>query len=431
MLSAMPSLLRFHTALPPLLAVGLLALSLAGCEPPPPPSGSSLPPQSSATAAASSSASSEVEPAGARSAKKEADSAIVIGERQTFSSTILGEDRTIFVYTPPGYKTSGAAYPVLYLLDGETNFHHTTGLVDFLSSRQRAPEMIVVGVTNTVRDRDLTPTAIKDRPASGGGAKFLSFLKDELGRRIEGAYRTVPYRILVGHSLGGLFSVYALTSAPDAFNAYVSISPSLWWDDELMRRNAEELFAKRPDLQAFLYISVGNEPGRMLDGNKAFAAMLKAKAPKGIVWDFKHMEREDHGSIVHRTTYDALEALFTGYQLPPGVDDVKALKAHYESLSKRFHFEVKPPEVAVNLFGYGLMEKRREEAIAAFELNVKLYPGSANVYDSLGEAYEKSGKLDLAKVNYEKAVRMATESADPLLPAFKQNLERVSKSASK
>ena len=68
---------------------------------------------------------------------------------------------------------------------------------------------------------------------------------------------------------------------------------------------------------------------------------------------------------------------------------------------------------------------------AAFELNVKLYPGSANVYDSLGEAYEKTGKPDLAKVNYEKAVRIATENADPLLPVFKQNLERVSKSDSK
>jgi uncharacterized protein len=425
----MTSLLRLHHALPPLLAAGLLALSLAGCEPPQP-AGSTPPPQSSA-AVDPASPSSVVDPTGARPTAKDANSAIVIGERQTFRSTILGEDRTIFVYTPSSYKTSDAAYPVLYLLDGETNFHHTTGLVDFMSSKQRAPEMIVVGITNTVRDRDLTPTAIKDRPASGGGAKFLSFLKEEVGRRIESTYRTAPYRILVGHSLGGLFSVYAFTSAPDAFNAYVSISPSLWWDDELMRRNAEELFAKRPELQAFLYITVGNEPGKMLDGNKSFVEMLKAKAPKGLVWDFKHMEREDHGSIVHRTTYDALESLFTGYQPPQGLDSLKALLAHYEALSKKLRFEVKPPESAVNMFAYGLMEKRPEEAMAAFELNVKHYPGSANVYDSLAEAYEKSGKLDLAKANYEKAVRKATENDDPLLPVFKQNLERMSKSAAK
>lgn len=425
--------LRLHDALLPRLAAGLLALSIAGCEPqPPPPSASSPPPPSSVAAgAAPSPTSSVVDQAGARPAAKEADSAIVIGERQTFRSTILGEDRTIFVYTPRSYNTSDAAYPVLYLLDGETNFHHTTGLVDFLSSRQRAPEMIVVGVTNTVRDRDLTPTALKDRPQSGGGAKFLSFLKEELRSRIEGAYRTVPYRVLVGHSLGGLFSVYALTSAPDAFNAYVSISPSLWWDDELMRRDAEKLFTKRPELQAFLYITVGNEPGRMLDGNKSFAAMLKAKAPKGLAWDFKHMEREDHGSIVLRTTYDALEALFAGYQLPPEVDSAKGLEAHYAGLSKKLHFEVRPPEGAVNIFAYGLMEKRPEEALAVFELNVRLYPGSANVYDSLGEAYEKSGKLDLAKANYEKAVRKGTESSDPLLPLFKQNLDRIRKSAAK
>lgn len=383
-----------------------------------------------ANAAPSASASAS-DPAGARPADKGAGSAIVIGEQQTFRSTILGEDRTILVHTPAGYKRSKAAYPVLYLLDGEENFHHTTGLTTFLSGAQRAPEMIVVGVTNTDRVRDLSPTALKDMPNSGGSAKFLAFLEDELRPRIEGSYRTAPYRILVGHSLGGLVAIQALTSAPEAFNAYVCISPSLWWDDRLMIREAEKAFTRSPDLKAFLYFSVGNEPGGMLDGNKAFAAMLKAKAPKGLQWEFKYMERENHGSTPHRTTQDALEALFAGWEVPKGVDTVKGLQAHYEALSKKFPFATKVPETSLNRLGYLVMEEKPDEALAAFQLNVQLYPDSPNVYDSLGEAYEKAGKMDLARTNCETAVRKATESSDPLLPALTLHLDKIKKSSAK
>jgi uncharacterized protein len=412
----------------PFLAAAMLAASAAGCETAP--TGAQPSPTQQAGSEAST-ARPTAAPVGARPADaKEADNPLVIGERLTLRSNILGEERVILVHTPPGYKRSKAAYPVLYLLDGDAHFHHTTGLTTFLANNQRSPELIVVGVTNTDRGRDLTPTAMKDRPGSGGGAKFLSFLKDELRPRIERDYRTTPYRILVGHSLGGLFAAYALVSAPDAFNAYVSISPSLWWDDELMRREAETLFTKRPDLQAFLYFTVGDEPGRMFDGNKSFATMLKAKAPKGLTWDFKHMERENHGTLVHRTIHDALEALFAEWEAPKTVETVKALQAHYEALSKKFAIDNKVPENVVNNFGYALMDKNREEAIAAFQLNVQLYPDSANVYDSLAEAYEKSGKLDLAKTNYEMAVRKAPE-ADPTLPVFKANLERVSKASAK
>lgn len=423
---AITSSRRRHNAIALLLAAGLLAGSSAGCETKAPPSGSITTVQASAVASAAP--LPEVS-ATARPAVKEADSAIVIGERQTFRSTVLGEDRTILVHTPASYKQGKAAYPVLYLLDGEEHFHHTTGITTFLSMVERAPELIVVGVSSGVgdeRERDLTPTALKDKPGSGGGARFLTFLKDELQPRIEGAYRTEPYRILVGHSLGGLFALQVLSTAPDTFNAYVAMSPSLWWGDRVLVREAEASFARRPDLQAFLFLTVGNEPGRMVDDTSALAAMLKGKAPRGLHWQLEHLEREKHLTIPHRSTQDALEALFAGWEPPASLDTVKGVQAHYEALSKRFHFEVKIPEVVLNNFGYDHLEKRRDEAIAAFKLIVQLYPDSAGGYDSLGEAFENGGQLDLAKASYASAVRTATENADPGLAAMKVNLERVS-----
>jgi tetratricopeptide (TPR) repeat protein len=70
-----------------------------------------------------------------------------------------------------------------------------------------------------------------------------------------------------------------------------------------------------------------------------------------------------------------------------------------------------------------------EEAVAAFKLNVERYPGSANVYDSLAEAYERGGKLDLALPNYEKAHALGVQTNDPNTNVFKTNLDRVTAQA--
>ena len=72
-----------------------------------------------------------------------------------------------------------------------------------------------------------------------------------------------------------------------------------------------------------------------------------------------------------------------------------------------------------------MAEGKMDEAIAVFKSNVERYPHSANVYDSLAEAYEKSGKLDLARPNYEKAVELGAQNNDPNLQLYKNNFERL------
>src|SRR5882724_7629296 len=79
-------------------------------------------------------------------------------EKLTIKSSVLGEDRIILVRTPPGYEKSKLAYPVLYMTDGDAHIGHTASTIEFLSRNGRMPEMIVVGITNTDRTRDLTPT---------------------------------------------------------------------------------------------------------------------------------------------------------------------------------------------------------------------------------------------------------------------------------
>ena len=130
-----------------------------------------------------------------------ANNSIQIGETLEIQSKIMNETRTIQVHIPESYKNSDKKYPVLYLTDGPGHFKHTVGTVNFLARNNRIPEMIIVGVANTKRTRDLTP-AIRDENrenfADGGGAdKFLSFFEKELIPLVEEKYRTQPFRVLV------------------------------------------------------------------------------------------------------------------------------------------------------------------------------------------------------------------------------------------
>ena len=137
----------------------------------------------------------------------------------TIKSSALGEDRVILVRTPPGYATNNVKYPVLYMTDGDAHIGHTSSTIDFLVRNGRMSDLIVVGIPNTDRTRDLTPTKANGPnagqfPTAGGADKFLKFIEAELIPEIEKTYRVQPYRILAGHSFGGLFAVHALITRP-------------------------------------------------------------------------------------------------------------------------------------------------------------------------------------------------------------------------
>jgi predicted alpha/beta superfamily hydrolase len=122
---------------------------------------------------------------------------------EIIASEILDENRPISIYLPRNYASSGASYPVLYLLDGEKHIFHVTGLVDFLVSVGRIPELIIVGIHGIDRYRDYTPNKIEHHAGTGGALKFTKFLMDELFGHIESTYRTRPFRMIFGHSYGG------------------------------------------------------------------------------------------------------------------------------------------------------------------------------------------------------------------------------------
>lgn len=360
---------------------------------------------------------------------------IYLGELHKLQSQVLGEERIILVYTPTGYQDDNEKYPVMYLLDGTANFHHVTGIVDFMTRQRLISPTIVVALANTDRVRDFTPSKDNSRAGTnfttaGGAANFLGFLTDELIPYINKNYRTQNYRILVGHSFGGLFAIDALLSKPESFNAYFAISPTFWWNDSYLSRLARISFKNNPDLNNFLYITMGNEGERMLDAADRFKLELEDEAPSGLDWHYEYMPEETHNSTPHRSIYNALEVLYDGWQLPGMYLDsnVTIVEDFYQNLSTKFGYKIDVPELILNLMGYrALGNEDYERAIKIFKLAAHKYPKSANVYDSLGEGYEAVGEYEEAKLNYQLAIQRGEEISDPNLPTYKYHLENIQK----
>ena len=372
------------------------------------------------------------------------DIAPPIPQKLTIHSNILNEDRIIWVRTPKVYDQGKDVYPVLYLADGPAHINEIGSTIDFLVQNGRMPQLLVVGIANTDRTRDLTPTrwdqklpdgTVNANPTSGGGDHFIDFIQTELIPEIEKRYRTAHYRIFAGHSLGGLTAIHILITRPELFDAYIAVSPSLQWDDLRTVREAQAFFAAHAELNKTLFFSLANEgdtPNPMGDGFEQFQANLKAHTPKDFRWDSARYHDEDHGSTVLRAHYAGLRTIFADWPfqrdpnsgLPAG--GLAGLEKHYQALSQRYGYEVPLPENLMNGLGYGLMGKKNfDEAIAVFQRNVVLYPASANVYDSLGEGYENAGKFDLATQNFQKAIEVGTKSGDPNLSEYQGHLKRV------
>ena len=301
-------------------------------------------------------------------------------------------------------------------------------------------DFIIVGVTNTDRTRDLTPAKSTTKnaagelqnPTAGGADNFLKFFETELIPEIEKQYRVQPYRILAGHSLGGLFAIHVMITKTSLFNSYIAVSPSLQWENGEALKRAEDFLKNQKELKVTLFASIGNEPGRIGESFDRFKEVLSKTNIKGFEWQAERMSDEDHGSVVLRSHYFGLRKVYADWQAPRDtqtgtfVGGLQGVDAHYKKLSERFGYTIPTPENLINNLGYQLLaQSKPDEAIAAFKANVERYPASANVYDSLAEAYERGGRIDLAEPLYDKARILGQQNNDPNAALYKTNYERA------
>lgn len=369
------------------------------------------------------------------------DNNIIAGTIDSIYSKVLHENRQIWVYVPNSAGNTIYApqhYPVVYLLDGESHFYSVMGMIHQLGEANGntiCPQMIVVGIPNTDRTRALTPTHIAASlytdsnfsKTSGGGENFTAFPEKELIPFIDSLYPTAPYRMLIGHSLGGLMIINTLINHTNLFNSYLAIDPSLWWDNQKLLNQATSVLSSKKFDGKTLFLAVTNtmSPGMdtsmvMKDTSGAtlhirsilqFAKILQSNPNNNLRWNWKYYNGDDHSSVPLISEYDALHFIFSDYKMPslnlgdPSFNTDSLIKTHFRKVSAQMDYTVLPPEPLINQLGYDFMQNKMfDKAFAFFRMNMDNYPKSFNVYDSMSDFYAAKGDKEKAIEYYSKAL---------------------------
>jgi uncharacterized protein len=373
---------------------------------------------------------------------------VIVAKRIRINSTILGEERTVFVSTPSGYVDSTASFPVMYVLDGDPDvIAFYSGMLNNLSDYEICPGIIIVAIENTFRMRDMAPSKPKynqqgveikyyNEEKVGEADKFLDFIGTELFPFIEKNYRTVPYRIFSGHSAAAMCVTYAFLTHNNMFNGYIAMSPSFEWDSGLLNRIAEEKAGSLNIKYRQFYFSIGGDeiPSDIGDSHN-FAKTLKTKSPAGLKWKFDYIANEDHGSQVTLALYNGIRFIYEGWKFDYDkmvAGGLSAINSFYQNLTDRFGYEILPDKNTMNSIAWEVKRSGRlDEAITILEDNTRRHPEYPEAYSYLAEVYSAAGKYEFALKSIETAVKLATDQNDDNLKRYKIILERTLKASKK
>lgn len=354
---------------------------------------------------------------------------IVIGDAHRLYSTVLSEERSYRVHLPPSYRwAENRRYPVLYLLDAPSQFASVTATVDALSDSGEIPELIVVGIDNTSRMRDFTPTDWEAWVGGGGAPNFKRFLATELIPAIDRDLRTNDFRVLHGHSLGGLFALYCLADEPSLFRGYLALAPSLDWDGNWPQHALEKSFAASKATNAFVYVARADDFDRPLADYNALVGVLKHKAPKSLRWSERAFPDETHRSMSLLATIDGLRQLYAGYRYHPDLmpKGLAYAEKHYADVSKTVGTTLPVPgEVYADFGEETIGAGKKEEGLALVQRGVDIDPQSPGAWDRLARAYALLDRWDDAVRASERALALANRFEQTPLSYYVDRLKRM------
>ena len=349
-----------------------------------------------------------------------------VGILDSIYSNVLKESREIYIQIPSSYNPEKKQkYPIAFILDGEV-FLPTLSDVHGYYSGGFMPEMVLVGISNNKnRIRDLTTSTIKTKygmpfnEKNGEADNFIKFIEKELIPFIENKYPVTNFRTLIGHSYGGLFTMYTLINHPHLFANYLAIDPSLDWDDQKLLKEAQELLTTQKYENKSLFVSLSGQlhmqdskitiDNVMKDttdftlfarSNIAFSNLVKQNNQNGLFFDWEFYPKDLHGTIPLPSIMDGLISIFEWYQME-NTDKINSfdtskeelfdiIKYREKKLKEHFGYSAPPyPEELLNMSGYMNMDMHQpEKAKMYFELAIEYYPKSANAYDSMADYYE-------------------------------------------
>lgn len=333
-------------------------------------------------------------------------------QRLTINSELLGEDVTVQISLPETYHHSDSfLYPVLVVLDGSTQFNHSAASVNFYSTYAVIPEMIVVGVSLKNRLMFYTQSEPEAFAGRAGKADILTrFLQDELLNLLNAQYRVAPYYVIAGHSLSGLYTSHLAVKGHSKFNAVISISPSLWWDEAVIVADYKKNHTTSMAKPMRWFISMASEPNEMPEAFERMLLALKHHSKSGLYHSYARFPDETHDSTPLIGVAKGLRAIFSGWNAVPGVDvmPMSALTTFYENKTKEFGYKF---PLSVHQFNvYGLKAAYEDKPAWGIEILAKgteTFPDSEILWDSLATAYSLNNNLPAALIASERALELA------------------------
>lgn len=344
---------------------------------------------------------------------------ISIGERYSFDSEVLNEERSYQVYLPPSYySNSNGKFPVLYLLDGDYNFHYDTGLVEFLSNTAfTIPEMIVIGIS----DKGSTKQLANSDPKKTADT-FIQFINKELKPLINKTYRTTGLDILAGHSKFGIFATHYWMIQPSDFDVFLAIDPSYWFNEyEIVKRLETEL-QNGLNPESKLFIAQANTQGMGID---ELVAVLNKETPEKKNWQLNKYLDDNHGSLHIKAITDVLNTMFKGwdldretfYSLKNGTDVIN----HYKVIKDKYDVEFLLPWYSLSNIIYFYVRKEKHEDLKLLEEGIKThFPASLEEYKiQLASNYLNPKKVNISEEIYKQILEENPESYKALEGLFK------------
>jgi len=225
----------------------------------------------------------------------------------------VSETRVLNVWTPPSYENSTVSLPVIYMPDGgiKEDFPHIANTIAKLVQEKSIPPIILVGIENTERGRDLTGISkvgedAKYCPLTDGANNFRTFITEELFSEVGKRYRITDKKGIIGESLAGLFVMETFMLKPESFDFYVAMDPSLWWNNHYLVRNANNFLENLPNKEIKLWFA-GSSAEDISQYTNEFSNVLKRDTLNELKWKYSNEPNEKHNTIFRATKEKALK----------------------------------------------------------------------------------------------------------------------------
>ena len=324
-------------------------------------------------------------------------------------SSVLNETVDIYVQLPFKYESEfnqNYRYPVLYTLDAPVGLPLVSGVLAPLNGYNSAPQMIIVGISTSNRGRDFTPTSDPNYEEHSGGAdKYLTFIEQDVIPYIEKHYRTEKFRILSGHSYGGLLVSHSFHKRPNLFQAHFANSPSVFWESEKTVSDLIKFVKTNPMHKNFLYMNIGNEGNpesdspegvQMLSGIQKIERELANLNTPNLRYKFEYFREEPHQNTPIYGTIGALRGLYPQWSIPyeTSVEGYESVLAHFKKLSTLYGYQIEPKSWQMYDEGIGQLSylENPAEAIKYFSYNISQEPSEYSSRLHIVDAFVKLGK---------------------------------------